>query len=343
MSTQQFSTPCRAFSLAELAEISGATLADEQALSFMISDIATLSTAQSSHLSMLHQKKYLAQLKESLAGACIISAQNSAHAPKNMHLLIHDNPYKAYALIMQALYPATPLVSSIAASAHITTSAKLGEGCVIAHGAFIGEQVIIGDRCKIGVNSYIGDGVVIGDDCCIENNVSIAHTVMGNKVVIYPGARIGQDGFGFASDNQGHYKIPHRGGVIIGNDVEIGANSCIDRGSIDNTIIGDWCRLDNLIQVGHNVILGKGCVLAALAGIAGSAELGEFVALGCKAGVSSHIKIGHHATILFNSTAIQDVEPYARVGGFPAMPVRSWHKQNYLLKKMLSEQHSVKS
>lgn len=337
MSSHQFSTPVGPFSLSELARIADASLLNDKSASFMVSNIASLSDADSSNLSMLHQKKYFSALKKSLAGACIIAPEYVDYAPKHMHLLLHKNPYKAYALITQAFYPAEKIQNFIAPTSHISPSATIGEQCQIEHGAYIGHKAKIGNRCKIGVNSFIGDGVVLGDDCLIENNVSICNTIMGNKVLVYPGARIGQDGFGFASDAAGHYKIPHLGGVIIGSDVEIGANTCIDRGSLGNTVIGDCCRLDNLVQIGHNVKVGRGSVIVAQVGIAGSSELEEFVTLAGKVGVVGHLKIGKNATILFGSMVLQDIEAGSRVGGFPTMPAREWLKQIHTLKKLTNK------
>ncbi|CEK12152.1 UDP-3-O-[3-hydroxymyristoyl] glucosamine N-acyltransferase [Legionella hackeliae] len=330
----RFSTPKGPFTLAYLAQCAGASL-HNGGEDFVVSDIAPLSSARAFHLSMLHEKRYIKSLKSSQAGACILAPDCVHHAPKEMYLLIHNNPYKAYALIAQAFYPVTAVTTFVAPTAFIASSANVGKDCYIGHGAYIGENAHIGARCKIGVNTFIGDDVIIGDDCCIENNVSISHTVMGNHVLVYPGACIGQDGFGFAGDGQEYYKIPQIGGVVIGNNVEIGANTCIDRGSMSNTEIGDWCRLDNLVQIGHNVKVGKGSILCGQAGIAGSSKLGEYVSLGGKAGVNGHLTVGDRATILIGSVAVQDVEPGARVGGFPALPDRDWHRQTCLLKKQL--------
>lgn len=334
MHSHRFSAPRGPFSLAELAQISGAELLQESHGSFMVSDITTLAEAQSTSLAMLHQKKYVKALKQSQAGACILAPDFKEYAPEHMHLLLHKNPYKAYALIAQVFYPFEPIQHFIAPTAHVSSSALIGSDCQIEHGAYIGDKVRMGARCKIGVNSYIGDGVVLGDDCRIENNVSISNTIMGNKVIVYPGARIGQDGFGFASDANGHYKIPHRGGVIIGNDVEIGANTCIDRGSLDNTVIGDCCRLDNLIQIGHNVKVGRGSIIVSQVGIAGSTVLGEWVTLSGQVGVIGHLNIGKNATVLAGSGVLKDVEPGAILGGYPAMPSRDWLKQVYSIKKI---------
>ncbi len=265
------------------------------------------------------------------------------YAPDSMYLLVHPNPYKAFALIAQTFYPSEKPPGFIATSAMIESTAIIGVDCFIAHGAYIGNQVKIGNRCKIGVNTYIGDAVTIGDDCLIEDNVSIRHAVIGNNVVIYSGARIGQDGFGFASDANGHYKIPHAGGVIIGNDVEIGANTCIDRGSLDNTVIEDWCRLDNLVQIGHNVKIGKGSVIVAQVGIAGSTEIGEHVTLAGQVGVIGHLKIGKGATVLASGKVYKNVKSGDRVGGHPAVSISDWQKQIRFLKTAIKPKKSPKS
>ena len=331
------------FSLLELEHISGAKIfaKNDLASSSMVHDLASLSEAKATDISMLHQKKYAKALETSLAGACIIAPENIKYAPESMFLLVHNNPYKAFALISQAFYPAEQLVPYIAASACISASAILGEGCRVEHGAYIGDNAVIGARCKIGVNSYIGDGVVLGDDCLIENNVSISNAVIGNKAQIYPGARIGQDGFGFASDADGHYKIPHRGRVLIGHDVAIGANTCIDRGSLKDTVIEDWVRIDNLVQIGHNVKIGRGSVIAGQAGLAGSTELGEFVSVGGQAGVCAHSIIGNNVNIMAQSGVMKDVAAGGSVGATPAMPVREYFRQITMLQQLV--EHKFKS
>ncbi|HAT1659715.1 TPA: UDP-3-O-(3-hydroxymyristoyl)glucosamine N-acyltransferase [Legionella pneumophila] len=332
MSNYQFTKPAGPFRLSELAQISGATLHEGKGETFTVSGLAKISEATTNDLVMLHQKKYVKELKNTAARACIIGPDYVKFAPDNMYFLVHPNPYKAFALIAQAFYPVQEPSSFIAPSAIIESTALIGSDCSIAHGAYIGNQTRIGKKCKIGVNTYIGDGVTIGDNCIIEDNVSIRHAVIGNNAVVHPGARIGQDGFGFASDANGHYKIPHAGGVIIGNHVEIGANTCIDRGSLDNTVIEDWCRLDNLVQVGHNVKIGKGSVIVAQVGIAGSTELGEHVTLAGQVGVIGHLKIGKGATVLASGKVYKNVKSGDRVGGHPAVSISDWQKQIRFLK-----------
>lgn len=339
MRCKKLNGDCKALTLEELATISGAQLFNIQAgdSSFVVQGLASLSEANETQLCVLHHKKYLHALKNSAAGACIISPAYVALAPKTMRLLVHENPYKAYALIAQALYlPDDEKKGFISEKAYISATATIGEECIVEPGAYIGEQVVIGKGSKIGVNTYIGDGVVIGKACLIENNVSIANAIIGNKTIIYPGARIGQDGFGFASDRDGHYKIPHLGRVIIGNDVEIGANTCIDRGSLNDTVIEDLCRFDNLVQIGHNAKIGKGSVLVAQVGVAGSTELGQFVTLAGQVAVIGHLKIGDGATIFAKSLVTKNVEPGAKMAGYPAVPLWSWHRQVAFLKKLVN-------
>ena len=321
------------FTMSSLERISGGALLQNDFREKEICGVASLTLARSTDISFFHHKKYLTAFKQSQAGACITAPGYENAAPENMAILIHPNPYKAYALIMQAFHPEIPTGHYRSPTAYIAKTAVLGQDCHIEHGAYIGEHVTIGDRCKIGVNSYIGDGVHMGNDCIIENNASICHAEIGNKLRVYPGARIGQDGFGFASDANGHYKIPHLGKVIIGDDVSIGANSCIDRGSVSNTIIEECCRIDNLVQIGHNVKIGKGSILCAQVGIAGSTVIGKFVTFAGKAGAINNISIGDGATVLGGSIAMNTIDAGARVGGHPAIEAKSWLRQAVFLKK----------
>ncbi len=327
------------FNLIELQQISGAeaVVPSEQLKIFYINNVANLETATLNDLCVLHNKKYLRALEQSSAGACLIHKGLADYVPAQMIKLIHPNPYKAFALIAQAFYPLPTISAYRSERAFIDETAQIGEDCRIEHGCYIGAGAIIGHRTKIGVNAYIGDSVVIGNDCVIESQASISNTVMGNQVVIYTGARIGQDGFGFASDitkfGKRHYKIPHIGKVIIGDHVEIGANTCIDRGSLGDTIIGDHCRIDNLVQIGHNVTVGDGTIIAGQCGIAGSAKIGKSVVLAGQVGVSGHLTIGDNATALAKSGVVQDINSGARVGGYPAIVDKAWHRQTITLKK----------
>jgi UDP-3-O-[3-hydroxymyristoyl] glucosamine N-acyltransferase len=173
----------------------------------------------------------------------------------------------------------------------------------------------------------IGDGVTMDDDCVVGAGASISHTLIGARAYIYAGARIGQDGFGFASGPNGHLRIPQLGRVVIGNDVEIGANSTIDRGAGPDTVIGDGCMIDNLVQIGHNVQMGRGCVIVSQVGISGSTKLGDYVVIGGQTGLAGHLNIGSGVRIAAKSGVHSSIPAGLEMAGIPAVPVREWRRQ----------------
>ena len=243
-------------------------------------------------LTFLSNKKYVAGLKVCKAAVCLVPLNFELESKIIPILLQVPNPYYAYSLLVDLFYaPAKELKGWIEPSAFIAKSAKIGKNCYIAHNVVIEENVEIGDDCVIESGSFVDYGVRIGHRARIGSNVSISYALIGDDVVILPGARIGQDGFGFATHQGVHKKIYHTGSVIIGNNVEIGANTTIDRGSMNNTIIEDLCRIDNLVQIGHNVHIKKGAILVAQVGIAGSSVIGSYCALGGQVGVAGHITI----------------------------------------------------
>jgi UDP-3-O-[3-hydroxymyristoyl] glucosamine N-acyltransferase len=299
--------------------------------------VAPLEVAKAQDISVLNNKKYLQTFRESQAKICFISKEYISEAPSHMTLLVSANPYKAYALTAAKFYPPSSINDYISEQATIEKTAILGSSCYIQAGVVIEAGAKIGNNCKVGANSFIGRGVQIGDNTVIGSSVTITHSIIGSDVLIYPGVRIGQDGFGFASDQFGHYKIPQLGRVIIGNKVEIGANSCIDRGSGHDTIIGDNTMIDNLVQIGHNVQIGKGCVIVAQVGISGSTKLGDGVMIGGQAGLAGHLNIGSFAQIAAQSGVMKDIEPKQIQGGSPAMPIMQWHRQTSALKKLVAK------
>ena len=324
------------FTLQQLAEIGGCELLKPGDADKRIENVNSLHAAQQTDISFLLSKKYIGDLEKTAAGACIVHPDFAASAPEGTTVLLSKEPYRSYGLIAAAFYP-TPKVEKtvIHPKAVVASSAVIGDGSRIDAGAVIGENVTLGKNCHIRSNAVIGDNVVMGDDCTVGENASVLYTLAGNKVYIYPGARIGQDGFGFFMSPKGHTKIPQLGRVIIGNDVEIGANTTIDRGALDDTIIGDGSRLDNLIQFGHNVQTGKCCVIVAQVGVAGSTKLGDFVVLAGQVGVAGHLNIGSGAQIAAQSGIIRDVEPMESLMGTPAVPIKDFMRQAATLKKLI--------
>ena len=219
----------------------------------------------------------------------------------------------------------------------IHSSAKIGKNVEIAPNVFIGANVEIGDNSIIGPNSSILDGVLLGSNCILNSNVVIACAIIGNNCQIFNGAKIGQDGFGFVHNAGKNHKIIQIGIVEIGNNVEIGANSCVDRGALENTIIHDEVKIDNLCQIAHNVEIGYSTVIAGTTAVAGSCEIGKYVQIGGNCSIGGHLKVGDGAKIAGMSGVIRDVEPMSIMAGIPVVPIKKWHRINTLLNKMISK------
>lgn len=326
-------------SLREIAEIAGGEIgAGEPGL--MIDDVAPLDKAERGHVSFLDNIRYKDSFRQSNAAACIVAEAMAAHAPDGMALIVSKNPYKSYARVAQAFYPDIFPPARVAPSAHIDPTAKIGEGCVIEEGVVIRANAEIGSGTWIEANSVIGEGVVIGARCRIGSNATISHALIGEATRLYPGVRAGQDGFGFAIDPAGHVKVPQLGRVIIGDHVEIGANSTIDRGAGPDTVIGDGAWIDNLVQIGHNVRIGKGCILIAQSGVAGSTVMEDYSVLAAQAGVAGHLRIGMGARIGAKAGVMKDVPAGEEQLGAPAMPVKDFMRQVVALKRLTKPQKS---
>jgi UDP-3-O-[3-hydroxymyristoyl] glucosamine N-acyltransferase len=323
------------FSLEALAALSAARLADPALGGRLVEDVAPLEAAGPSDVTFLSNRKYTDAFTASRAGAAFVSEALAARAPAGMAVLVSPEPYKAFARAVQAFYPAEDLVPGRAPSAVIDPSAIVPADCAIAANVVIEAGVRLGARCSVGANTVIGAGVELGDDCQIAANVTLSHCLIGARVVLHPGVRIGQPGFGFAPDEGAAVKIPQLGRVIIGDDVDIGANTTIDRGSGHDTVIGPGTMIDNLVQIGHNVVLGRGCILAGQVGISGSTKLGDYVMAGGQVGLAGHLNIGSGARLGAKSGLMRDVPAGETVMGNPAMPAVAFWKQHAMMRRMV--------
>ncbi len=319
------------FTLARLAELSGAEMAAGADAERSFDDVAPLDTAGPTQFSFLDNRRYVDQFALSGAGGCVVHPSLAARAPQDMALLLSADPYRAYAAIAAAFYPEPDCEAVIHPSAVVDGTAQLGPGCRVEAGAVIGARVELGARCHIGPNAVIGEGVVMGDGCRLGACASVSHAIIGNRVSLYVGVRVGQDGFGFAMGPQGHRKVPQLGRVVIEDDVEIGANSTIDRGAGPDTVIGQGTKIDNLVQIGHNVRIGRHCVIVSQVGISGSSRVDDFVAIGGQAGLTGHLRVGTGAKIAAQSGVMRDVEAGTTICGSPALPVTEYWRQQAVL------------
>lgn len=338
MADSRFFDRAGPFTLAELSAMCGAEIArGEEGGTF--ADVAPLQTAGATDISFLENKLYVGAFGDSAAGACLVAPNFVERAPEGMALLVTDEPYRAYARVAQAFYPKSCYAhapdAGLHAAAHVDDTAVLGDGCRIEAGAVIGAGAEIGPGASVGANSVIGPSVVIGEGTWIGPNVTVQCALIGARCVFHPGVRIGQDGFGFAPGAE-HLKVPQLGRVVIEDDVEIGANSCIDRGTGPDTVIRRGTKLDNMVQIAHNVEIGMGCLFAAHVGISGSTKVGNYVMMGGQSGAAGHLTIGDGAQVVAQSGIMRDVEPGQVVGGSPAMPVKEYWRQVAAMKKLVN-------
>ncbi|WP_422366739.1 UDP-3-O-(3-hydroxymyristoyl)glucosamine N-acyltransferase [Pelagibius sp.] len=314
------------FTLSRLAEIAEAELQPDVDGETLFSDVAPLDVAGPDDVSFLDNRSYIGQFMESGAGACIVDPEFADRAPKGMRLLLTRRPYRGYAKVAQAFYPVVAARPGVHPSAQVDPSAELGDGCELGPGVVVGAEARIGRACRIEANAVIGDAVEIGDGTVVGPNASLAFCVIGRACQIHAGARIGTRGFGFSMDPEGFVDVPQLGRVLVEDGVEIGANSTIDRGAGPDTVIGAGAKIDNLVQIGHNVQIGRGCVLVAQSGVAGSTVLQDFVAVAAQAGVSGHLKIGAGARIGAKAGVMRDIPGGMTVLGSPARPVREFFR-----------------
>lgn len=305
-------------------------------------DIAPLDQAGAQHVSFFDNVRYLDAFTRSHAGACFVREKFVSKAPDGMVLLVTPEPYYCYAQLATQLYPEATPDAVISAAAHVDARAVIGNNVRIDAGAVIESDVTIGTGTHIGANCVISRGVTIGNHCRIGALCTISHADLGDHVIMHPSAHVGQAGFGFAPSPQGVINVPQLGRVIIEDHVDIGSSTCIDRGSGPDTRIGAHTKIDNLVQIAHNVQIGKYCFIAAHAGLAGSSSVGDFVMVGGQVGLAGHTHIGDGAKIIAQSGVIHNLAPGATYGGSPALPAREWHRQTATISK-LSKKSAAKT
>ncbi len=321
------------FRLQEIASRIGADLAGEDK---MITAPAGLAAAGAGEISFFASRRYLAELKASNAGACIISAAGKNEAPSNMALLVVSEPQRVWPLVLAMFYPSASEPPSfwqregegVSSAAHIHPEARLASDVVVEPAAVIGAGASIGAGSRICAGAVIGYGVQVGRECYISANVSLVCALLGDRVFIHAGASIGQDGLGYQPDAEnGIAKVPQTGRVIIQNDVEIGANTTIDRASAGDTIVGEGTKIDNMVHLAHNVVIGRHCIIAAQTGFAGSVVVGDNVQMGGQSGIAGHLRIGSGVILASRAGVTRSLSASGIYGGFPAMPAGKWRRE----------------
>ncbi|MGC1409002.1 MAG: UDP-3-O-(3-hydroxymyristoyl)glucosamine N-acyltransferase [Acetobacteraceae bacterium] len=309
----------------------------------MLTGVAPLQTAGPGDVSFLDNRKYAAALAKTRAGAVIVHPDMADRVPPTAIAISAAEPYLAWARVAALLHPMPPVRPGVHPSAVLAADASIDPGAEIGPLAVISARAQIGPRCLVDAGAFVGAGVVLGADCRIGAHASLSHALLGDRVVVYPGARIGQDGFGLAAAGKEFLRVPQLGRVVLEDDVEVGANTTIDRGSLRDTRIGAGSRLDNLVQIGHNVSLGRGCVIVAQVGISGSTVLEDHVMVGGQAGLTGHLRIGGRARIGAQAGVMSDVPAGADVVGSPAQPVREFFRHIAVLRRLVREATAKRS
>src|SRR5438874_4706683 len=325
-----------AVSIGEIVDFVGGEFSGDRKQA--IDSVAPLASAKSGQISFLSNRKYASRLATTEAGAILVPQELEGCDGRWIRV---ENPYFAFAKIMTRWFSNRPKPTGISPKALVADSAKLGNNVSLGHFAVIGENVVIGNNVTIFQGVSIEAGSMVGDACIIYPNVVIYDgTRIGNRCIIHSGVVIGSDGYGFATHGGQHHKIPQIGIVRLEDDVEIGAGTTIDRAALGETVIGEGTKVDNLVQIGHNVRVGKHCLLVTQVGIAGSTELGDYVVVAGQSGFAGHLRIGNGVQVAAKSAVLGDVPDDAKVMGSPAMPFRDFARREALLKRLMKKKPS---
>src|ERR1700761_5803125 len=338
MGNRRFFDRPSGLTIADIAALTGAEVSGA-ATSHVITGVAPVDLAGPSDLAFIDANKFIDPLTKTRAGACLMPKRFVEHAPKGLIVLQTEQPYRAFIAVHRKLYPQSLQPASlfeadgIFEGAAVHPTAKLENGVTIDPGAVIGPRAEIGAGTLIAANAVIGPDVTVGRDCRIGAGASITHTLIGDRVIIHPGCRIGQDGFGYTED-AAQQKIPQTGRVIIQNDVEIGAGTTIDRGGIRDTVIGEASKIDNQCQIGHNCQIGRHCIIVAQCGLSGSVTMEDYSVLGGSVGLAPHVTIGRGARVAARSGVMHNIPAGETWGGYPAKTRMQWMRQEATLARL---------
>lgn len=323
-----------ALSVGDLARLTGASPARPGANDLTINGAAPLERAGPADVAFLGDRKHLAALRATRAAACFVSEAHAGEVPEGCLALVTARPQAAWAMAAGALH--VPRFYDVSA-AGVHPDAVLEEGVHLAPNVTISSGARIGRGTRLAPGAVIGPGVAIGRDCEIGANASVGFSLLGDRVRIYAGARIGEAGFGATAGAEGVVDVPQLGRVILQDGVTIGANSCVDRGAWDDTVIGENTKLDNQVHIAHNVRVGRNCVMAAYSGVSGSVTIGDGCAFGGRTGIADHVTIGDGVQIAAGAGVFRDVPSGETWGGIPAQPIRNWLRETALLSRMARE------
>ena len=340
MSDPVFFTPSRLFTAGEIAALTGAELRTPERAGNSVSRLAPADRGGAGALVFIEGKRHAAMAASVEAAALLCCEDVAAVVPDGVAVLVSAHPQRDFAMVGRLMFPAAarPAVmtgeTGISAAAHIHPDALVEPGAVIEAGAVIGPGAQVGSGTLVAPNAVIGPSCRIGREGYIGPGVTVQHALLGNRVIVHAGARIGQDGFGYVPGRAGVEKMPQLGRVIIQDDVEIGANTAIDRGALSDTVIGEGTKIDNLVQIAHNVRIGRFCLLAAHCGISGSVTIGDGAMLGGRVGIADHLAIGSRAQIAAAAGVMTDIPAGERWGGVPAQPMKETMRQIAVLRAM---------
>ena len=343
MADPVFFAPSRPLSISQIAELTGAELVDAAHGDRLVSGIASAIEGGEGKLVFVEGKRNATLLKGLSAAAVLCRADLVPLVPPAIPALVTSRPQWAFALIGRLIYPAAarpqPLTgeTGISPRALVSDGAGLEEGVVVEAGAVVGPGVAIGSGTIIAANAVIGASSQIGRDCFIGPCATIQCAMIGNRVVIHGGAQIGREGFGFVAGPRGVERLPQIGRVIIQDDVEIGANTTIDRGALADTVIGEGTKIDNLVQIAHNAQIGRFCLIAGNVGLSGSVTLGDGVQLGGGVGIADHLTIGAGAQLAAGSGLMHDIPAGERWAGYPAGPFTDKMREITALRRLVSK------